>query len=283
MNLIGAMKRARQENTLINFDPSFAPSTREKKGAWGGLKEKEGISTGAGTAKTKTSNSGSLHDFWVPPSVALSSRDMATQLELLDGQMTVVGSDEGGGGYRMVRATHGVHDGAYFWEAQILPTTTVSEEGEAPHVRLGWSTRMGELQAPVGYDKHSYGYRDMAGSKVNNSIRLDHYGEAFGPGDIIGCYLRLCQADSSKNEIRFFKNGKDQGVAYKEIPSGIFFPAVSLFKAAKVRVNFGPSFILPYDLYGANAVSEVQPMSPEDRKVHEQRIADIRASITVSE
>lgn len=32
-------------------------------------------------------------------------------------------------------------------------------------------------------------------------------------------------------------------------------------------MNFGPSFILRHDIYGANAVSEVQPMSPEDRKV----------------
>ena len=32
-------------------------------------------------------------------------------------------------------------------------------------------------------------------------------------------------------------------------------------------MNFGPSFILRHDIYGANAISEVQPMSPEDRKV----------------
>lgn len=41
---------------------------------------------------------------------------------------------------------------------------------------------------------------------------------------------------------------------------------------AKVSVNFGPSFILRHDIYGANAVSEVQPMSPEDRKVRQHLI-----------
>jgi Set1/Ash2 histone methyltransferase complex subunit ASH2 len=35
------------------------------------------------------------------------------------------------------------------------------------HYRIGWSARFGELQAPVGYDKHSFGYRDLNG--------LDHH------------------------------------------------------------------------------------------------------------
>ena len=41
---------------------------------------------------------------------------------------------------------------------------------------------------------------------------------------------------------------------------------------AEVSVNFGPSFILRHDIYGANAVSEVQPMSPEDRKVNKTKM-----------
>jgi hypothetical protein len=32
------------------------------------------------------------------------------------------------------------------------------------HVRIGWSTRQGPLQAPVGYDKWSFGYRDISGN-----------------------------------------------------------------------------------------------------------------------
>ena len=181
----------------------------------------------------------------------------------------------------MVRATHGVHNGAYFWEAQILPSDPIDEQA---HVRLGWSTRMGELQAPVGYDKHSYAYRDQNGSKVHMSSRVDQYGEPFGPGDIIGMYLYLDIEDASNNQMRFFKNGKDQGIAFKgkEIPQGVYFPAVSVYKTAQVRVNFGPSFILRHDIYGANAVSEVQPMSPNDRKFHEQRILEVRQALSVA-
>ncbi|CAM9910014.1 unnamed protein product, partial [Sphacelaria rigidula] len=48
-----------------------------------------------------------------------------------------------------------------YWECTVLPPET--PQG---HCRLGWSRRTGSLQAPVGYDKYSYAYRDIAGSKV---------------------------------------------------------------------------------------------------------------------
>jgi hypothetical protein len=72
------------------------------------------------------------------------------------------------------------------------------------------------------------------------------------------------------NEMRYFKNGIDQGVAYSgssDIPIGVYFPAISLFGKAEVTVNFGPSFILKHNIYGANGCSEAQPMNPDDRKV----------------
>ena len=45
---------------------------------------------------------------------------------------------------------------------------------------MGWAQRSGELQAPVGYDKWSYAYRDLQGSKLHNSVRIDGFGEPFG-------------------------------------------------------------------------------------------------------
>ena len=58
----------------------------------------------------------------------------------------------------MIRATHGVHNGAYYWECQIGQSVD-----DNAHVRIGWSTRQGELQAPVGYDRYSFAYRDISG------------------------------------------------------------------------------------------------------------------------
>jgi Set1/Ash2 histone methyltransferase complex subunit ASH2 len=58
------------------------------------------------------------------------------------------------------RATHGAFVGTWYFEVAVVHL------GASGHVRLGWSTRRAELQAPVGYDQFSYGYRDLEGSKV---------------------------------------------------------------------------------------------------------------------
>ena len=93
------------------------------------------------------------------PSVALSEIDKAAQLKLSRDQLTLSGAE---GGYRMVRATHGVHRGSYYWEIEILDLSLIDDSINA-HVRVGWSTRQGELQAPVGFDRYSYGYGDVKG------------------------------------------------------------------------------------------------------------------------
>eukprot|EP01033_Poteriospumella_lacustris_P003082 gene3082-2258_t len=179
------------------------------------------------------------------------------------------------GGYRMIRATHGVHSGGYFWEAMILP----SSHAEA-HFRIGWSTRQGELQAPVGYDAYSYAYRDVSGSKVYNSIRDDHYGASFGPGDVIGCYIYL-DDNTLNNKMIFYKNGISQGIAFQgpEIKPGIYFPAISIFMQGNVRVNFGPKYIVGHQLTGSvQPVSELQPFHPRDRQVHDREVLELQAT-----
>ena len=65
--------------------------------------------------------------------VALSARDKAPELVIGKDQLTVANLE---GGYRMVRATHGVHHGSYFYEVVVHES-----RGEDAHFRLGWSTR----------------------------------------------------------------------------------------------------------------------------------------------
>ena len=65
----------------------------------------------------------------------------------------------------MVRATHGVHRGSYYWEVEVL-----KPESDSAHLRIGWSTRQGELQAPVGFDQYSYAYRDIDGITFINNV-----------------------------------------------------------------------------------------------------------------
>jgi len=159
-----------------------------------------------------------------PPFVHLSKTDTAPQLKLVDDRRLHI---KGGmRGYRMSRATHGISQGHYYYEVLILDPPKVSEiansfpsnvrmgpklqeqlqqalqaekegkpvdpAGFGAHVRLGFSNRTGDLQAPVGYDKWSFAIRDIGGSKIHCSKREDNWGgESFGPGDVIGCAISL--------------------------------------------------------------------------------------------
>ena len=299
-----------------------------------------------------------------PTHVHLSKNDSAPQLKIVDdGRLVVKG---GMRGYRMSRATHGISSGNYYYEAIILDPPKVSEiasslppnarlgrtlqsqlqqalleeENNVPmekrkstfggHVRLGWSMRTGDLQAPVGYDKWSYAVRDINGSKIHCSKRDDHWGgEDFAPGDVIGCAIYLSgnsdgastsgdannngnnaasndkdapssttnkdtplSGSATTNHLRFFKNGypmgnfviskgkREGGVAF-HIPEGVYYPAISLYMGASVKVNFGPHFIyqpkkLPPALKNSlKPVSDLyqpaKPMSVQDAAAKAQK------------
>lgn len=58
----------------------------------------------------------------------------------------------------------------------------------------------------------------------------------------------------------FFKNGESQGLAFKNIYGGAYYPTLSLHKSATVSVNFGPNFKHPpspieYDYRGVHVVN----------------------------
>ncbi len=77
-------------------------------------------------------------------------------------------------------------------------TSNTSIHATGGHLRIGWSMRTGELQAPVGYDRWSYAYRNISGSRIHNSQREDKWGgEGFAAGDVIGFAISL--VDDSAN------------------------------------------------------------------------------------
>lgn len=205
--------------------------------------------------------------------VLLALHDRAPQLKISDDRLTVVGEK----GYSMVRASHGVRKGAWYFEI------TVDEMPPDTAARLGWSQPLGNLQAPLGYDKFSYSWRSKKGTKFHQSIGK-HYSSGYGQGDILGFYINLPEdtetakslPDTYKDkalikfksylyfeekdfvdkaekslkqtphsEIIFYKNGVNQGVAYKDIFEGVYFPAISLYKSCTVSINFGPCFKYP--------------------------------------
>jgi Set1/Ash2 histone methyltransferase complex subunit ASH2 len=85
-------------------------------------------------------------------------------------------------------------------------------------------------------------------------------------------YTLLCFKNINLNlflkigsEISFFKNGEWQGIAFKEVIGGEYFPAASMYtlpspeKKCLVQFNFGPDYIFPPKDW--NGRPNPQPMS----------------------
>ncbi|GLT74857.1 hypothetical protein SLA2020_466230 [Shorea laevis] len=208
--------------------------------------------------------------------ICLSKVYKAEKVELTEDRMSA-GSTKG---YRMVRATRGVLEGAWYFEIKVVNL------GETGHTRLGWSTEKGDLQAPVGYDVNSFGYRDIDGSKVHKALREKYGEEGYKEGDVIGFYINLpeggqyapkpphlvwykgqryaCAPDAKEDppkvvpgsEISFYKNGVCQGIAFKDLYGGRYYPAASMYTLPNqpncvVKFNFGPDFeCFPEDFGG---------------------------------
>ncbi|XP_071922195.1 uncharacterized protein [Coffea arabica] len=113
--------------------------------------------------------------------ICLSKVYKAEKVELSEDRLSA-GSTKG---YRMVRATRGVVEGAWYYEIKVVHL------GDTGHTRLGWSTDKGDLQAPVGYDGNSFGYRDIDGSKVHKAVREKYGEDGYKEGDVIGFYINL--------------------------------------------------------------------------------------------
>ncbi|KZV39219.1 hypothetical protein F511_29979 [Dorcoceras hygrometricum] len=199
--------------------------------------------------------------------ICLSKVCKAEKIELSEDRLTASTTK----GYRMVRATRGVTEGAWYFEIKVVHL------GDTGHTRLGWSTDKGDLQAPVGFDGNSYGYRDIDGSKVHKALREKYGGEGYKEGDVIGFYINLPNGgsyvpdplclDSNKgqlcasaagteedplkavpgSELSFFKNGICQGIAFRDLYAGRYYPAASMYTLPNqpkcvVKFCFGPGF-----------------------------------------
>lgn len=201
--------------------------------------------------------------------VQLSKVGKAPQLTLSEGSTVVTGVK----GFRSVRATHGVHCGTWYCEV------AVTHLGATGHVRTGWATKKAELQAPVGFDEHGYGFRDLEGSKVHQGKREPYgvEGAGFKEGDVVGMLLHMPHGGRAIEvrkrkvvkfkgalyyeeepevtpkplpgaAVHFFVNGQHQGAAYTDIPEGTYYPVISLYtmpeqtEGAAAAVNFGPDF-----------------------------------------
>ena len=217
---------------------------------------------------------GEIYRHSLQPNVYLALHDRAPQLKVSDDRLSVTGEK----GYSSIRANYGVNKGNWYFEI----TVTSLPEGSA--LRLGWCQPYGNLQAPLGYDKFSYSWRSLKGTKFHQS-RGKHYSDGYAEGDTLGFHISLVEPDQHDSKvlpktykdmalikfknhlhyeekdlseqmdkllkpqkgskITFFKNGVCQGVAFEDIFGGSYFPAASLYKNSTVTFNFGPELKYP--------------------------------------
>ncbi|XP_046613675.1 set1/Ash2 histone methyltransferase complex subunit ASH2 isoform X1 [Neodiprion virginianus] len=204
-----------------------------------------------------------------PSTVLFALHDRAPQLRVSEDRLAVTGEK----GYCMVRATHCVSRGTWYWEA------TIEEMPDGSATRIGWGQEYANLQAPLGYDKFGYSWRSRKGTRFHES-RGKHYSPAYGEGDTLGFLITLPDSPHVTHipntykdrplvkfkshlyyeekdqvpealkalkslpgsKIVFYKNGVSQGEAFFDINAGAYFPTVSIYKSATVSVNFGPNF-----------------------------------------
>lgn len=125
-----------------------------------------------------------------PTSYRISWEDRSPFLKVSKDGLCLAGSK----GFRSARCNSPMREGKWYMEVKILQGggEGVGEESrrEGSHVRLGWGRREAPLNAPVGLDGYSYGYRDKSGEKVTLS-RPRPYGQSFGTGDVVGLYISL--------------------------------------------------------------------------------------------
>ena len=101
-------------------------------------------------------------------------RDGMLGIEGADGCTAFVGAPRWVGG----RATLGVRKGKVYFEATLL------DQGLG---RVGWSTTAANYN--LGTDKYGLGFGGT-GMKSQGG-KFDPYGESFGQGDVIGCFLEI--------------------------------------------------------------------------------------------
>lgn len=211
---------------------------------------------------------------WLPDKVLLTLHDRAQILKISDDRLSVTGEK----GYSMVRASHSVKHGSWYFEA------TITDMPQDSATRIGWSQKLGNLQAPLGYDKFGYSWRSKKGTRFHQS-KGKHYSDGYTVGDKLGFYIHYPKGeqkchlaeDTCKDSalikfktffyfeekddveaaekqltpaagsyLEFFKNGVSQGKVYQdELFHGEYYPCVSIYKNATVRLNFGPDFECP--------------------------------------
>eukprot|EP01029_Cantina_marsupialis_P030256 TRINITY_DN81069_c0_g1_i1.p1 TRINITY_DN81069_c0_g1~~TRINITY_DN81069_c0_g1_i1.p1 ORF type:complete len:684 (+),score=181.23 TRINITY_DN81069_c0_g1_i1:161-2212(+) len=152
----------------------------------------------------------------IPKKQELSGFDRDSDISIKGG-LCQNASDRWGG----VRGTLGARKGSYYYEATL-------RKGLA---RFGFGNATCNLN--LGTDANGYGY-GLTAMKSNNRDFVP-YGEKFGDGDVIGCFI-----DIDRQRMYFAKNGVvfEDAFTGSQMIRDTYFPVICM-RAGESEINFG--------------------------------------------
>ena len=122
--------------------------------------------------------------------------------------------------------------GIYYYEINI------KQKSKDCAVAIGFSTADYSLERLPGWEPKSWAYHGDDGKAFEGQSSGHHYSSGFGASDIVGCGI-----DFNKGHAFFTKNGKDLGIAFRDVnfPAQPIFPCIGMKKhtGVLISVNFG--------------------------------------------
>ncbi|CAG0883343.1 unnamed protein product [Cyprideis torosa] len=228
-----------------------------------------------------------LYRAMAPSQVMLALHDRATQLKVTEGRTAVTGDK----GYASIRATHFVSRGTWYYEATIteMAENAATRIGFAQALAnlqapigfdkfgYSWRSRKGTKfhdSRGLHYSDEGYGKGDTLGFLIHLPVEATPTRHQKLPPSIkdrplvrFKNHLYFEEREDAAEEvkkltplpnsyIKFFRNGEDMRVAFEGIYDGQYYPALGLYRAVTVSLNFGPDFKFPPPLRDARPFSD---------------------------
>ncbi|CAG9462297.1 unnamed protein product [Pedinophyceae sp. YPF-701] len=117
----------------------------------------------------------------------------------------------------------------FFFEVRII------SKGEEGFIGIGLCRQDVPLGRLPGWEPHSYGYHGDDGHTFQGSGKGRQYGPRFTTGDVVGCLF-----DQVNRRVVYYKNGREVGVAFEDVPEQYLYPVIGLrTRGEEVEANFG--------------------------------------------
>ncbi|KAF7509770.1 hypothetical protein GJ744_007465 [Endocarpon pusillum] len=159
--------------------------------------------------------------------------------------------------------------GIYYFEVEIK---NKSKDGM---IAVGFSNHRASLERLPGWESESWAYHGDDGKSFFGEGTGRNYGDTFGVNDVIGCGV-----DFASGCAFFTKNGRNLGIAFRELKNVRPFPAVGMKKSpgSWISVNFGQRPFI-YDIDGKMA----QQRLSVDKEINATPISALRLNPPMDE